>query len=275
MVWQPLARPPNRFYMGKEKKIGFNYYLNKKLNSHVLDGKEHYPVYARITYNRNSTMFFFPLLYKTSYVTEAEFESFFMLRNDPKINEQINKFEEELSKIMRFEINVLGEKYSFKNLSNKRMSYHNSLTGAIEKHASQQLIKESYEYSKNEEILSLKSDYLSLAELYTLIKTMVPNVPKILSEEFNSLAKAYVGLLILNRENPIDHYIKMIDWIDGEFLLQYKNSIWGIKTNLKPYFPNEAPSSPLWLLLEDFELNKIEIYKYLNIINKAIVTIND
>lgn len=269
-AFSQAAKP---FYMGKEKKIGFNYYLNTKLNSQILDGKEHYPVYVRITYNRKNTMFFFPLLYKASYVTEAEFESFFILRNDPKINEQIAQFEDEISKIMRFEIKVLGEEYSFKNLSNKRVSYHNSLTGAIEKHASQQLIKESYEYSNNEEILSLNSDYLSLAELYTLIKTMFPDVQKILSEEFNSLAKAYIGLVILNRENPLEQYIKVIDWISGVFLLQYKNSIWEMNTNLKSYFPNEAPSSPFWVLLADFQLNKLEIHKYLNAIEKAIIKI--
>ena len=37
--------------MGKQKKITFSYFLNRRLKPTVKKGKEYYPLYMRITFN--------------------------------------------------------------------------------------------------------------------------------------------------------------------------------------------------------------------------------
>lgn len=274
MVWQPLARPPNRFYMGKEKKIGFYYYLNKDLKPQLLEGVEHYPVYVRIAYSKNNTKFFFPVLYKASYITNQEFDKFFSDRNNPIINKQIESFEREITYIVRFESKVLGDKFSFKSLSKKRVNYQENLSRQFEKYVCARFIDEAYNETKNDNISEIYSDYLSFWDTFHLVTKISPNVLTIISSDLKLAIKAFIGLRVSDFKGIIDENLglRIIDWLDEEVPIRYKDSILGLDA-IETHFKRESKNSPVWDVLNQITIEKQEISKYLRIIEKTIVEI--
>jgi hypothetical protein len=259
--------------MAKEKKIGFRYFLNLKLKPHELGGENHYPVYVNVVYNRNNTTFYFPIPYKSGYVTESEFERFFTNRLDPNINNLVKDFENQITQIIRFEIKVVKENFQVKGLSEKRFDYNLSLGTVIEEFLTKKLVAELFEATKNEDVENLYSDYLDIWEVYSLLKEITPNIQDLISVELKTMLKAFVMFSITNFEdlvNPEVGFVRKIDWLQEKIVMRYKEAVLNFD-GFDKHFVNESANSPLWILVNDVNIEKKEISKYLDIIDKAIV----
>lgn len=241
----------------------------------MLGGVEHYPVYVRIAYSKNNTKFFFPLLYKASYITESEYQQFFIDRESSIISKQIDAFEKEITDIMRFEIKVLGDKFSFKNLSKKRTAYHYNLSREFEKHLCDQLVNEVHQETKKEDVKAIHSEYLSFWDTFQLLIQLAPNLLSIISDELHLKIKSFIGLKITNFDGVIDDQLglRIIDWLNEKVPLRYKDSILGFES-FENYFKGESPNSPVWKVLSKITLEKKDISKYLIAIEKVITQIS-
>lgn len=118
--------------MAKEKKIGINYYLNQRLKALNAEGTR-FPIYAVVTYDRKTTHLPLPIHYNISGLTESEFSKIFESKTANNGAKNVINAENELRKILRYEIEVLGGKFILKGFANRITIYEGLIRSNLEK----------------------------------------------------------------------------------------------------------------------------------------------
>ena len=116
--------------MKRKKKISFSYSLYKTKKPTInKDGEKEYPVYMRVVYDRKSTKFLMPVgmgfMDIPNEYTEKDFEN--TLGKDDDYNEQLEGI---IEKVVRYEANKLGDKYSIKGI-HERLNEYSHYIGSL------------------------------------------------------------------------------------------------------------------------------------------------
>lgn len=108
--------------MIREKKIGFHYSLYKAAKYADLNekGETSYPLAINVTYNRKSTKFpYTPEFASKSYFTEQE------LAEGIEDSSIVKRIEYIVEKVVRYESNIVGDKYQIKGIKDRIDNYTN------------------------------------------------------------------------------------------------------------------------------------------------------
>lgn len=261
--------------MAKQKKIGIKYYLNKRLNPSKLGDGDHFPVYVRVIYNRESSQFYFPLLYGDGTLNEEKFESFFTNRSNQKINKQIDRFDSLIIDIIRFESSKIGDKYKIKGLSKKISNYYGSIIPEFENHLKKCL---ESELSGNEKISfsDISHEVLFFFEVYYLIEGVLnKDLKSELSDSLVNKILAYINLLAFSNtfNFPVleDNPWQFIDWVRDEKLkANFKDFLFNQHVQSKE-FPNKDKDSRIQKLYNEYKCTEIQIPKCLKTIDLVVI----
>jgi len=124
--------------MVKEKKITVKYYFDDKPYVSRVTGIEHYSLYARVTYNRETTKFTIRRLDDealdtdtTIHVKKDKINSLTELGE--KLYNSILKPYKHLEKIVRYEVKLNSKNYSLKGLNRRLDSYSKSIRWATDR----------------------------------------------------------------------------------------------------------------------------------------------
>lgn len=200
--------------MAREKKISFKYFLNKSLKPVVIGGKTHYRVYVRISYDRLSTkfIFFIPDLPNNEFLTEDQFEEFFVKKTNKSVNEHVREFEEEIIKIVRFEAKAIGEKYRISGISNRQQHYYSVLLEELEKHLQKQLYEFSASQLPDKDLSAIFQNPMTLVESFGILENQIPDIwsklPVRLVDRLTSYYHFHVFAQYYGKE------IHCLDWLD-------------------------------------------------------------
>jgi len=137
--------------MAREKKITIKYFLNTELNPSDEEGQDRYPLYVRITYDRSTTKVSFPITYNFGYLTEKEFKKYVLQRQDKETKQELEDFERDLKKVIRFEARVQGEEYKVTGIKQRLDYYYHPLLQVLETVVRQSLIMHAAANYLNEE----------------------------------------------------------------------------------------------------------------------------
>lgn len=262
--------------MAKEKKIGFGYFLNKRLKSLPLPGleeQERHPPYVQISFLGKTTKMPFGLLYIDGYVTEEEFQIFFIDQVNESIKEDIKNFEVEIEKILRFEYKQLGEKVSLKGLSNRISFYtHLYLWREIEKYAMKRLSQfVSQQTGKTDN--AYYDDTFHFSEVYYLIEdNLLPNLKDILPADLKRCITVFANFPDFDDTGLVakEKGLRVIDWLDENVRTAFKEFCLFGKHKMNGY-KYESKKSPALRLYNEFPIEPLETANYLRIIDKAII----
>lgn len=107
----------------KNKKVTVKLFLNKDIKSRVssVDDEALFPVYVRVTFNRKNTKFKLNAWYKDGFEDHAEHHPEFIGIKD------------KIEKIVRFESNAMGDKYTVAGLGKRFLTYNSSIQKLLEK----------------------------------------------------------------------------------------------------------------------------------------------
>ena len=256
--------------MAKEKKIGIRYYLNTQLNPQVLKGEDHFPVYVRVVYNRLNTQFFFPLLYKASYITAKEFQDFFVDRSNPEINKQIETFEDELKKIVRFEFKIKGDSFHIRGIADKLFVYHRSLVELIEKLLIVELRGFATKAAGNNKVQDLIHDAWHFPEMYYLIQNnLIPNLKENLPDKMKIRIAAFINYIAFRSQSNTENFVKAIHWIDRSHQIEFKDFL--LNQDLEQVFKGERKTSPSIRLFHEYKVKPNEAPKCLAVMDQMVV----
>lgn len=202
-----------------------------------------------------------------------DFDRKFTKKEDPFTRNLIELFEDRMNRIIRFETKVLGDKFTLNGIANRRIDYNRYLSPEIEKYFSKRLSKEVFEATKNQDVADMHSDYLTIWDIYSLLKEITLNIKDIISIELKIMLKAFVILQITDFDDLIlrqEKTVKMIDWLQEKFVMRFKDTVLNFD-GFEKHFVTESANSAVWVLLNDLNIEKREISKYLDFIDKAIV----
>lgn len=261
--------------MGKQKKIGIKFFLNKRLKPEVIDDKEYYRVYVRVAYNRLSTQFYFPLLYGFGYLTEEQFERFFVQRQEHRINEQVQYFEKLIETVIRFESRVTGDDYQITGLPSRLEYYQQPMLPEMERHLKQCLRDHLQEALPAGQLDAAFHKAMFLEDSFYLVADNIKpglkeSLPLKLSNEiaafvqFRAFAGQYNGL---ERE-----YFIFLDWLEGRHQIAFKEFLFS-PDDSREIFKNESPSSPAIRFYKDFPIDPLKIPICLQSIDNMILSI--
>lgn len=108
--------------MGIDKKVSTKYYLNTNLKPHIdEEGRELYPIYVRVTFNRNNTQF---RIHKKGIVIERQ--------SDLDSHPWIQSMDKLIVNIVEFEYGKMGEGYTLKGLNKRLKVYRSNFCSVLE-----------------------------------------------------------------------------------------------------------------------------------------------
>jgi hypothetical protein len=260
----------------KEKKIGIVYYLNDRVKPIVEDGKEHYPVYCRITYDRMNHQFAFSGSYSPfRWFTEDEFEDAFEKGKEQTINDDVKIIEETIQKVLRIEANHYGKNFSLKGFSNNLYHYTEYLRSFLERALLDRLLSQ-YQRLLNEKYgFTVSAKYFSFWELLDVVSEGDPEkVISKLDPDFQMQIKGYVYLSPFLRECYKDQEITLYDWFDIEFQNAFKAFLMKcVETGKEAlnFFEKEPKHSIVVKTFKSIELSRIDIPLIVNTLSNALV----
>jgi len=203
-----------------DKKVTIKYFLNEDLSPAVYYTEEGielnlFPLYVRVTYNRQSTRFkFSPSIHIEQ---NADIEEFFKER---KIEFLLTEKEEIIERLIRYEANSYGEKFTLKGLGNRLLFYETSVIDFLlnigeDFERLDELVKESkFDYligkPSNNPYVKLGIAYLTLGK-----EPLINNFSSILEKMITASITYYVKVkmnvfdwLIRNNKNDVIQYAR-------------------------------------------------------------------
>lgn len=249
--------------MAKEKKIGVRFYLNDRLKPKVIAGEERYPVYVRITFNRQNLQCQVPIMYKDGYLSEKEFIQATELSELHEVAEQMKHFENRVRQIIRIEYKHYNDKFSFKGFARDLYHYDAPMFTLLENELKHSLI----EFSKAGD--TLDPDWYSI---WAILEILVEDDPdkffSSLPDKLQLSLKAFVYLsgFVSQRSDKDDTILTALDWFTTPLPKQFSEFLlWNIpietqeqKMELR-FFEYEAAKSIVWECLFFFNIEKSDI----------------
>lgn len=255
--------------MTKEKKIKFTYFLNKRLKPLHVGEEAQFRVYVRISYNRFNTQFLF-FVFDHGYLSDDQFDEYFVKKSNPAINEQINEFEEAVTKVIRFEAKKSGDKYTISGISDRLFHYYQNMSRELEKHIQKQLFDFSTTLLPGEDLRAIFHDAMMLEDSYTLIEKKISVIRKKLPVNLVDRLTAYYQFRGFIRTYHKE--IRCLDWLDLQTQISFKEFLF-TPHPLKDLFPNEAKHSPFLRLFQEFEPVVEKAPTYLKSMDKMLMEI--
>jgi hypothetical protein len=223
----------------KQKKLKISYFLNDRLKITVLDGNRHYPVYTRVVFNRTSTIFPFP---EASLATPSDYKKHFEKRENPWINKSIERFENMVEKIVRFEYNLTGEKYSVSGLNLRLRDYEfGDILSGIDDIMHIALLVFLKDKVSEQEWLSVSHKSLTFIEAwYLAADNFFPMLLRELPDELATKAVAFAEFMVFCFIQEEQRKYKMLDWLSSDLQTEFKSFL---LTPDKPY-PDKLINNP-------------------------------
>ena len=160
--------------MSKQKKITVKFFLNKNVEPILGLGDELlYPVYLQVTYNRRNTQL------RSGYM--------FMYPSLDKVPQDKLDFEQELiERIIRYEVNRLGDKFELKGLKDKYNQFsartHRMMDDVLNQYLYTILVRTNSNFVY---LLKFDTAYSTFSNMYEIALRLLPDEMKILaSKEF-------------------------------------------------------------------------------------------
>lgn len=215
--------------LAKEKKISFNYFLNKRLKSRVYpDGLERFLPYVRINFNSNNHQCAFGLIYGDGTLTEDEFYRFFIERENPIINKEIEEFEERIIETIRIEFNLLSDKFKYRGLSQRSFNYYGPFLQKVEDCIKSEFTEYLMPMVSNETIDLIVDTPDDIGFTYKVVKdTKQGGLINEIPESLRYLLIAYSHLIIFDQWDKVEKrqsdIVRIIDWFTGDLKDKFKN----------------------------------------------------
>ena len=209
--------------MDKSKKISIKPFLNKKLIPECSDsdGKDLYPLYLQITYNRKNTQI------------RSKYGMYYANLDHPEVK-NILLFECPLAeKFVRYEINNTKKEYSLAGFGGRYEVYATSIAIVIGDYLKEKL---KFELKRTNspfyDILNFKNKRKPFEIFYNASLLLFEDLDKKISKEFKqeiSLYQLYKDFepVILNKYN----FSTIIDWIYGDYKQQFEHKLRRILKN--------------------------------------------
>ncbi|MEQ8706819.1 MAG: hypothetical protein RIC19_23000 [Phaeodactylibacter sp.] len=249
--------------MAKEKKIGIRFYLNDRLKPKMIAGKETFPVYCQITFNRKNIQCNVPLIYKGGTLTKQEFLQATELATLPEVANQLQLFEDKARKVIRIEYKHYKDRFTLKGFADDLYHYDSPLFVLLEN----QLKRAVIEFGEATETIA--PDWYSLwAILEILGKEDVLQFLSSLPDDLQISLKAFVYLSgYTGREWQEDAPVTTaLDWFTtplaqhfSEFLLNHTPIVTDAQKRGLGFFKNESAKSIVWQCLFFFDVGKADI----------------
>jgi hypothetical protein len=198
--------------MTRTRKITVTFFLNKNVrpdpytHSPLLSGKELYPLYIQVTYNRRNTQFRSTYHRSYSNIEEA------LLSKEEKDH---RKYEESLiRKVVEYEVKHYGKNFSLKGFNDRYLNYSANIINPIDKYF-RDLIYNA--------IVKTDSEFLKILDPYNLEQVPFDIYYKAASKLINDLDKKLpsdfpeemnIVLEFLKWVESQDNLIELIDWLD-------------------------------------------------------------
>lgn len=240
--------------MKKPKKITIKFFLNKNLQPQKLSKEgsrkslSAYPLYIQVIYNRANTQFksFYGEYY--SDLTKVDEENM----SGPGLL----KFEEEnVRKIMEYEIEKQGEKFDLKTITRKYESYGQSIEGLLNAYLKSKLQRilvktKPYEYAQVFNFTDPKVDSLLI---YKAAKSLYEGLEKAIPKEFVEEMRVYEDFSKAYFHSKFSYpFPVVIDWLDGRMRSELEEKLVGLYKNDKKKVTKSLE------IMENIILTKIE-----------------
>jgi hypothetical protein len=246
----------------------------------IKGGEKRYPVYTRVIFDSDSTQFSNSFSFALHGLTKEEFNDIFIEKKRTEFLNEIENFDKTLRKIIRFEKEILKDKFTLKGISKRFTAYHYGLLSMLEKNCIFKLKEIVNDYIKNDNqsemevnmLLSAMDDFFEVA--YLMAEQTVPNLreklPKALEVLFTSFMHLRTAKIKLESMDKDNEYLKVLDWLELEPKRQFKEYLLSPKDEAD-FFKNEAKHSPFILTWRKFPIQGNLILNYVAIIDNAIV----
>ncbi len=245
--------------MGKEKKIGIKFILNKRLKPIVFEGEDYFPVYCVVVYNRMSNQISFTPTYKFGYLTEKEFHSFVEERTDANIRSELEDFERTIEAIIRFEHRIQADNFRLTGLKDKISSYRQNMLRALEIALNRLLLK-------HHPLDGIDPERLTFGELYHIIEAKDPEIRQRINGPLEAQIEAFLSLLSFLHTQEGSAPV-LLDWLDPAFQAKYRNTIFNVDPINDPVYQRD----PVFRKIKHaFPVQISRIPSYLSILDKMI-----
>jgi len=263
--------------MEKEKKISIRYYINTSKKPLIKNGVHFFPLYAKIGFNKESTSIkAYSGLYEDVFLNPNEFNDH---NNIPEnsIKKEASSIvlnADKIDRIIRFEYNLVGEKYTLKKLGSRIGDFYNTPLSLI---FNIRFIFQSLMIDVPDRLagfLFIKNN--SLSSLYYHLKYYDQNLKNKLSDNHQKAIVLY-SLLSIYSETSFEYSIldieksdkclKVYDWIEGQFkkgFIEFLNEL-----DYKQDVLNKANFKNKDLLI-DFPFHAKDINSYIKTLNETI-----
>lgn len=266
--------------MGREKKIGVRFFLNKRLKAIEVLGVKNYPIYVQITFDRKTHQCLAPL----GHLSEVQFEKVIDGNSDSELSKQLRLFENKIISVIRGEYSILQDKFSFKGFTERLEKYDRSLLSVLENDVIAHFMESMGKELKPSELQSLDNELFSIWDLYKITtETFSDAYEKALTKELRItlLCMLYLSGFVGNhykpdRDNEFD-YVKVIDWLNSDLAQSFKDFLLlhapirekEQKMSLN-FFKNESTKSPVLKMFYSFNLEQFDISLIISRVNKVI-----
>jgi hypothetical protein len=202
------------------KKISFKIFLNKKLpqeiefieegNSNKSIKHISYPVYFIITFNR-----------KTTQIKSTVVSTYAKLEDISSDDQKVLKFEENyFKKIIQYEYNLLGDKFSLSGIKKRFDTYTLHLMNLIEEATFEKyfkvIVKSRSEFSRV--LTNVIPDNIPFETQLKATEILIPDFHSKLTSGETELFEAFADFKNIYRKYKYDYpetYPRIIDWLDG------------------------------------------------------------
>ncbi len=246
--------------MGKEKKVGIKFILNKRLKPIVFEGEDHFPVYCIVVYNRMSNQISFTPNYKFGYLTEQEYHSFIERRTDAVITGELKDFEQAIEKMIRFEHAIQGDKFNLVGLKEKLISYQRNMLRELEIVLNQLLLSHLG-------IADMDPERMTFGELYLILEANDPEIRKRITGQLEAQIEAFLSLLSFLHTRK-EEAPKLLDWLNPDFQAAYKSSLFADDAGRDKVFDRDPVFRKL---LTAFPVQVSRIPLYLSSLDRLVV----
>jgi hypothetical protein len=194
--------------MKKLPKLTIKFFLHKNLSPIRKGGKEYYPLYILVTYHRKSTQL------KSKFGDYSE-----DLESLNKKNPGLLEFEERiLRKMIEYETELKGNKFSLVGLSERYEHYATSIYGAVQDYLKERLEKEM---KATFDPMAIIPDYhnpqIGVSLLYMAALRLLPDFDKKITLELKDDLLANEHYYLLFPIIPgIYSFPTVIDWENGD-----------------------------------------------------------
>ncbi len=203
--------------MNKLKKITIKPFLNHNLSPECTDGsgKEYYPLYIQVTYDRKNTQL------------RSKYGNYYLSLNDAGLAKLIAFETKVLTKIIEFETSQSEGDYDLKGLKNKYTTYSISVHYAVSEYLKVKL-KAAIKRTNNElmHVLKFEGFKSGFDNLYKASQLLFPNLEEKITAEFKKQMEAFH---LMNKLHPIGSgeysFAALIDWKDNSFKSKFEASL--------------------------------------------------